>query len=409
MAALGLPLGPDLDWLRMASRMASASAKSSSSGVECRLTAMWVELEEGRGGVSAPWSGFMPDMMAGCGGERVLLQNSPRSDHTGTRRRVGGCRIAVPTWRARSRGTEEIFKWSRGSGNCGPGKGQEIPIGSEGGEGGLVIGEQGRGDPLGWARQPGCPELGNTKRRAGMGRAGGWAWGWLVLGSSALSPAAGGEAGAGIAGGAPRSVGASPRLPSPKSTKKRVEKGWRCRLSVGLSVWCWAGPRRLVRSIRCIASAQSTECMNHESWTMHHEPRSVLRVPPRNPGNKAWPKLAEAPTPSRAGGRPRLAPWLATDGGEEALPSQQSGCIRFGGCAVERWVGIHWATAAHPDSGWGSGEPMVEPEAEKGRPQQEGDPQGEPSSHGNKIRSSREKEKRKRTRVKSERTIRSTP
>ncbi len=173
VAALGLPLGPDLDWLRMASRMASASAKSSSSGVECRLTAMWVELEEGRGGVSAPWSGFMPDMMAGCGGERVLLQNSPRSDHTGTRRRVGGCRIAVPTWRARSRGTEEIFKWSRGSGNCGPGNGQEIPIGSEGGEGGLVIGEQGRGDPLGWARQPGCPELGNTKRRAGMGRAGG--------------------------------------------------------------------------------------------------------------------------------------------------------------------------------------------------------------------------------------------
>ena len=47
------------------------------------------------------------------------------------------------------------------------------------------------------------------------------------------------------------------------------------------------------------------------------------------------------------------------------LPSQQSGCIRFGGCAPLR-------SAAHPDSGWGAdppGEPMPEPDAKRGRPQ----------------------------------------
>ena len=73
----------------MASRMASAAAKSSSSGVECRLTAMWVELEEGRGGVSAPSAGFVPDMTAGCGGEGVLLQNFSSLRRTGTPRRAG--------------------------------------------------------------------------------------------------------------------------------------------------------------------------------------------------------------------------------------------------------------------------------------------------------------------------------
>ncbi len=142
------------DWLRMASLMASAAAKRSSSGVECRLTAMWVELEEGRGGVSAPAAGVLPDMMtAGCGGEWVLLQIfwSLRQTHsTGTPRPSGGCRIAVRCLRgvraagarlwARLGGrTEQIFKWSRGSGNSGPGKGQEMPLEAREGRAGWLL------------------------------------------------------------------------------------------------------------------------------------------------------------------------------------------------------------------------------------------------------------------------------